>query len=193
MADGDRRHWDERYTSHGSPALSAVEPPGVLAPHADAFPTSGRALDLACGQGLGAVWLARRGLDVWGFDISPVAIGQARDLARRAGVGDRCRFDVADLDDGLPPGPPADVILCHRFRDRRLDRAIIERLAPRGLLAIAVLSEVGAAPGPFRAAPGELSAAFADLDEIVTGEGDGRAWLLARAPDSGLQASAHRR
>jgi SAM-dependent methyltransferase len=193
MADGDRRHWDERYTSHGSPALSAVEPPDVLAPHADAFPTSGRALDLACGQGLGAVWLEGRGLDVSGFDISPVAIGQARDLARRAGVGDRCRFDVADLDDGLPPGPPADVVLCHAFRDRRLDRAIIERLAPGGLLAIAVLSEVGAAPGPFRAAPGELSAAFAALDEIVAGEGDGRAWLLARAPDSGLQASADRR
>jgi SAM-dependent methyltransferase len=138
------------------------------------------------------VWLARRGLDVWGFDISPVAIGQARDLARRAGVGDRCRFNVADLNAGLPDGPPADVVLCHRFRDRRLDRAIIERLAPGGLLAIAVLSEVGAAPGPFRAAPGELSAAFADLDEIVAGEGDGRAWLLARAPDSGLQAGADR-
>jgi hypothetical protein len=60
-------------------------------------------------------------------------------------------------------------------------------------MAIAVLSEVGAAPGPFRAAPGELSAAFADLDEIVAGEGEGRAWLLARARDSGFQAGADRR
>jgi hypothetical protein len=93
----------------------------------------------------------------------------------------------------LPPGPAVDVILCHKFRDRRLDRAIIERLAKGGLLAIAVLSEVGAESGPFRAARGELATAFADLEEIVAGEGEGRAWLLARARDSGFQAGADRR
>jgi SAM-dependent methyltransferase len=193
MADEDRRRWDERYATQGPPSVSAVEPPGILGRHADLFPTGGRALDLACGQGLVAVWLARRGLDVWGLDVSPVAIDQARDLARRGGVDDRCRFDVADLDDGLPAGPPVDVILCHKFRDRRLGRAIIERLAPGGLLAIAVLSEVGAAPGPFRAAPGELAAAFAGLDQVAAGEGEGRAWLLARARDSGFQSGPDRR
>ena len=96
------------------------------------------------------------------------------------------------LNTSAPAGPPADIILCHRFRDRRLDQAIIERLAPGGLLAIAVLSEVGAAPGPFRAVPGELMAAFADLEATVAGEGEGRAWLLARARDSGFQAGADR-
>src|SRR5215472_3136002 len=180
MAEADRRRWDERYAAQEPPPVSAMEPPEILARHAEEFPTAGRALDLACGQGLGAVWLARRGLEVWGLDISPVAVGQARDLARRSGVGDRCRFDVADLDDGLPAGSPVDVILCHKFRDRRLDRAIVERLAPGGLLAIAALSEVGAAAGPFRAAPGELPAAFAQLDLVAAGEGDGYAWLLAR-------------
>jgi SAM-dependent methyltransferase len=181
MAEGDRRRWDERYASQGPPPVSAVEPPDFLARHVDLLPTAGRALDLACGQGLGSVWLARRGLNVWGLDVSPVAIGQARDIARRAGVGDRCRFEVVDLDDGLPAGSPVDVILCHKFRDRRLYQAIIERLAPGGLLAIAVLSEVDAAPGPFRAAPGELPAAFAELDLVAAGEGQGHAWLLARA------------
>jgi SAM-dependent methyltransferase len=180
MAEGDRRRWDERYAAQGLP-VRAVEPPDFLARHADLFPTAGRALDLACGQGLGAVWLARRGLDVWGFDVSAVAIGQAREVARLAGVGERCHFDVFDLDDGLPAGAPVDVILCHKFRDRRLDQAIIERLAPGGLLAIAALSEVGAAPGPFRAAPGELPAAFAELNLVAAGEGRGHAWLLARA------------
>jgi SAM-dependent methyltransferase len=181
VTEKDRRRWDERYTSLGPAPVSAVEPPGALAPHANEFPTMGKALDLACGQGLGTVWLARRGLDVSGLDISPVAIRQARDLARRSGVGDRCRFDVVDLDDGLPAGPPVDVILCHKFRDHRLDRAIIERLAPGGLLAIVALSEADAAPGPFRAAPGELPAAFAELDLVAAGEGQGYAWLLGRA------------
>jgi 2-polyprenyl-3-methyl-5-hydroxy-6-metoxy-1,4-benzoquinol methylase len=177
----DRRRWDERYASQGPVPAGGVEPPSAFAAYAELFPTTGQALDLACGQGLGSVWLARRGLEVLGLDISPVAINQARDLARRSGVDDRCRFDVADLDAGLPAGSPVDVILCHKFRDRRLDRAIVERLAPGGLLAIAVLSEVDATPGPFRAAPGELPAAFAELDLVAAGEGQGHAWLLARA------------
>ena len=181
MTREDRRRWDERYTRQGPALGGAVEPPGVFAAYAEAFPTAGTALDLACGPGLGAIWLARRGLNVSGLDVSPVAIAQAGDLAECSGVGDRCRFDVVDLDKGLPAGPPVDVILCHKFRDRRLDQAIIERLAPGGLLAIAVLSEVGAAPGPFRAAAGELPGAFADLNLIAAGEGDGYAWLLARA------------
>ncbi len=187
MAEEDRRRWDERYASQKPASVGAVEPPGVFAAYAEVFPTTGRALDLACGQGLGTVWLARRGLEVLGLDISAVAIAQARNLAQRSKVGDRCRFDIVDFDDGLPLGPPVDVILCHKFRDRRLDGAIIERLAPGGLLAIAVLSEVGAAPGPFRAMAGELPAAFAELDLVAAGEGQGYAWLLARAGRSGFQ------
>ncbi|OBH02772.1 SAM-dependent methyltransferase [Mycobacterium sp. E2699] len=180
MAEADRRRWDDKYAAQGPPPVGAVDPPDLLVRHAAAFPTAGPALDLACGRGFGAVWLARRGLQVWGYDVSPVAIDQAREVARGAGVGGRCHFEVFDLDDGLPAGPPVAVILCHRFRDPRLDRAIVERLAPGGLLAIATLSEVGAAPGPFRAAAGELPAAFAELEQVATGEGHGQAWLLAR-------------
>ncbi|BDB42640.1 SAM-dependent methyltransferase [Mycobacterium kiyosense] len=151
-----------------------------MPPHMNLLPTAGQALDLACGRGQDSVWLARRGLYVWGLDISAVAIGLARELAQHNNVGDRCRFDVVDLDDGLPPGEPVQLILCHRFRDSRLDRALIDRLAPGGVLAIATLSEVDAAPGPFRARPGELTAAFAELDLLAAGEGDGTAWLVAR-------------
>ncbi|WAJ42586.1 methyltransferase domain-containing protein [Mycobacterium sp. Aquia_216] len=181
MTREDQRRWDERYTSKKPVAADAVGLPGVFADYADAFPTTGRALDIACGQGFVTVWLAQRGLEAVGLDVSAVAVGQARELARHSGVADRCRFDVLDLDDGLPDGPPVDVIVCHRFRDRRLDRVFIERLTPGGLLATAALSEVGAEPGPFRAAPGELAVAFAELDVIAAGEGQGQAWLLARA------------
>jgi hypothetical protein len=88
-----------------------------------------------------------------------------------------------DLDDGLPAGEPVDVLLCNKFRDPRLDRSIIERLSVGGILAISVLSEVGASPGPFRAKPGELLNAFGALDVIDSGEENGQAWLLARAVD----------
>jgi SAM-dependent methyltransferase len=175
-----RRHWDERYAQLGPVRVGAVTSPSFLAPYADLIPTAGRALDVACGQGLGAVWLAVRGLHVWGLDISEVAIEHARDLARCNAVGDRCRFAVVDLDEGLPAGPSVDVILCNKFRDRRLDQAFVERLAPGGLLAIATLSEVDAVPGQFRATRGELPAVFSDLELIAAGEGSGHAWLLAR-------------
>jgi len=105
---------------------------------------------------------------------------QARDLAERCGVTHRCQFGVVDLDDGLPAGEQANTIVCHRFRAPHRYPAIVERLAPGGLLAIAVLSEVDGGPSPYRASPGELSVAFADLDLIAEGEGDGVAWLMAR-------------
>lgn len=178
MSTRDRSRWDAAYADREP----ASEPglPAVFAGYESVFPAAGRALDLACGQGAAAVWLARRGFDVLGIDISSVAVERARALANTTGVPN-CRFEVADLDDGLPPGPPVDVLLCHRFRDPRRYPAMTERLRPGGLLAICVLSEVGGSPGPFRAAAGELSEAFAELDTVAVGEGDGQAWLLARA------------
>ncbi|KUI44914.1 SAM-dependent methyltransferase [Mycobacterium sp. IS-1590] len=182
MSEQDRIRWEERYRNRTTPGVSAAEIPVVFAPFEAEFPAEGRALDLACGQGVASVWLARRGLDVRGLDVSATAIDQARELAVQAGVGERCRFEVVDLDDGLPAGPPVDVVMCHRFRDLRLDQSIVDRLAPGGLLAISALSVVGAGAGRFRVQPGELTAAFAQLEVIAAGEGDGEAWLLARKP-----------
>ncbi|MDZ4270486.1 MAG: class I SAM-dependent methyltransferase [Mycobacterium sp.] len=180
MSDHDRVRWDRRYTEREAVSDDEVGLPAVFQPFADTLPTAGRALDLACGRGGAAVWLARRGLQVRGYDVSPVAIAQARALADRVDVSARCQFDVADLDAGLPAGPPVDMVLCNRFRDARLDRPIIERLSLGGLLAISVLSEVGASPGPFRVGRGELRQAFGGLDVIAEHEADGEAWLVAR-------------
>lgn len=178
VTEEDRAHWDDRYLRAEPAPAEDAGPPPLFAPYEHVFPTAGRALELACGRGRGAVWLAGRGLDCWGLDVSPVAVGLARELAER---GDRCRFDVVDLDDGLPDGPPVDVVLCHFFRDPRLDRPIVERLAPGGLLAIAVCSEVDLGPGRFRAGRDELPRAFSDLEVIAEGQRRGEAWLLARA------------
>lgn len=183
MSEKDRARWDAAYTDgepDPGPAL-----PQVFSGQAGQFPVAGSALDLACGTGRAAVWLARRGLQVWGLDVSAVAISRATQSAERHGVAERCRFEVADLDEGLPAGPAVDVVLCHRFRDPGLYPALAARLRPGGLLAICVLSEVGARPGRFHAAAGELEAAFAGLEALAAGEGDGQAWLVARAPVTG--------
>lgn len=180
MSAQDRVRWDRRYAEREVLADENIGLPAVFAQFAEMFPASGCALELACGRGGVAVWLAQRGLRVRGCDVSPVAITQARQLAGLAGVADRCRFETLDLDGGLPAGPPVDVLVCNRFRDRRLDRPIVERLGSGGVLAILVLSEVGGAPGRFRVPAGELSQAFDALDTIAAGEAHGEAWLLAR-------------
>jgi 2-polyprenyl-3-methyl-5-hydroxy-6-metoxy-1,4-benzoquinol methylase len=179
VSEADRRRWDERHTEAG-PASGDPGPPSVFASIEDLFPVEGSALEIASGRGELSIWLALRGMEVQGVDISPVAIEFARELAQRSGVADQCRFDVWDLDEGLPPGPPMDLVVCHMYREPRLDRDLIERLAPRGLLAIASLSEVGGEPGRFRARPGELREAFAELDLLAEGESDGVTWLLGR-------------
>jgi hypothetical protein len=87
---------------------------------------------------------------------------------------------VFDLDSGLPPGPPVDLLFCHLFVDRRLDDAIMERLAPGGILVVVSLSEVGHGPGDFRIRPGELLDAFGSLEVVDHAESEGVARILAR-------------
>lgn len=189
MSDEDRVRWDRRYADRGVGSTDDVALPKVFEPFSEQFPDAGCALDLGCGSGGVAVWLAQRGLQVWGYDVSAVAITQARELAERRGVASLCRFERVDLDDGLPAGSRVNVVVCNRFRDRRLDRPIVARLMDGGLLAISALSEVGAAPGPFRAKAGELRRAFDDLDVIAEREADGETWLLARRLGLGAKSS----
>ncbi len=169
--------------------LDAAGPPTLFAPYVDLFPTAGMALEIACGRGWGAVWLATRGMKVHGVDVSPVAIELARELVLSSGVADTCSFEVHDLDDGLPDGPRMDLIFCYLFRDHRLDSALMDRLLPGGLLAMAVLSEVGAGPGRFRVPPGELTTAFGGLETLVDGESGGMAWILAQRAEGQLSKS----
>ncbi|MEH3129478.1 MAG: class I SAM-dependent methyltransferase [Mycolicibacterium neoaurum] len=174
MSTQDRLRWDASYAEDDAEPVCAL--PAVFGPVEDMFPRTGAALEVACGTGGAAVWLARRGLRVHAVDVSAMAIARARRFAEQSAVP--VDFDVVDLDAGLPPGEPVDVLLCNKFRDAALYGSMIARLKPGGLLAICVLSEVDAAPGRFRAVAGELRAAFGDLDVIADGEGGGQAWLV---------------
>lgn len=177
-----RAHWDRRHAAVG--IEDDVEPYPLFADHQHLFPDSGTALEIACGRGRGSVWLAKRGLVVDAVDFSPVAVEMATDYAAAHGVAGRCNVRVHDLNEGLPSGPQADVVVCYLFRDPSLDASMIDRVRRGGLLAIAVLSEVGAGPGRFRAAQGELSRAFSKLDILASGEADGYAWLIGQRTSS---------
>ncbi len=76
--------WDVRY-SEGDAAMWSGRPNGRLVAQLVGL-TPGRALDIGCGEGADAIWLARRGWTVTAIDISDVAIGRARDAAELAGA-----------------------------------------------------------------------------------------------------------
>ncbi len=182
MTNADRKRWDDRYRQAATP----VEPrsPTALEMSGIELPPTGRALDVACGPGATSVWLAQQGFVVSGIDVSPVAISAAAELAGRHATTGSATFEVSDLDDGLPAGV-FDLVVCQRFRNPVLYPSFAAAVAPAGLLVITVLSivEHEGAPGPFRAAPGELVEAFAAVLEFLwSSEANGEAHLVARRP-----------
>lgn len=184
MARSDRERWDSRHAAVAQAGSEPVAgPPDPLRGREHLLPAGGRALDVACGRGAVAVWLAGRGFAVDAVDVSPVALAAGSELAAGHGV----RWHEHDLAGGLPaacPGP-YDVVVVQRYRDPALWPVLAAVLAPGGLLLVTVLSQVGDAGGRFRAAPGELPAAFAGLDVLAHAEGDGTATLVARRTQPG--------
>jgi SAM-dependent methyltransferase len=101
-----REEWDRRYAESGL-LWSATPSRFLVAEVADLTP--GRALDLACGEGRNALWLAERGWHVTGVDFSEVAIAKARARAEREGT--RVDFVCADLLEYEPERAAYDLVL----------------------------------------------------------------------------------
>ncbi|GAA4957330.1 NAD(P)/FAD-dependent oxidoreductase [Actinoplanes utahensis] len=129
--------WEERY--RGRDAVWSGQPNPVLVAEVSAM-TAGRALDVGCGEGADAVWLADRGWQVTAVDISTVALGRAAGHAAAAGVAERIAFRHADLRQD-PPGEGYDLVsaqFMHLPPDAR--RELYTRLAaavgPGGTLLV---------------------------------------------------------
>jgi SAM-dependent methyltransferase len=152
-----RDRWNERHArgeeTHdyrpSPPLASAVrdEPPGV-------------ALDLACGSGRHALYLAERGFHVVAVDWSQTGIDALMAEARKRGVDENIEPVVADLEAGefkLDPGR-FDLVIDFYFLDRALLPAIRDSVVPGGLFvaAIHVQSPQDAASHSFLLEPGEL-------------------------------------
>ncbi|MDR1999013.1 MAG: class I SAM-dependent methyltransferase [Frankiaceae bacterium] len=149
------RFWEERYRAKGQIWSGQVNP--VFARIVGSLPP-GRALDLGCGEGADAVWLAERGWSVTAVDISPTALARGAARAAELGVGERIAFAQHDLARSVPPGA-WDLVSAQflhsplEFPKEQVLRAAAGRVAPGGLLLIV---EHGAMP-PWRriSAPGE--------------------------------------
>jgi SAM-dependent methyltransferase len=76
--------WDARYGEREGARWSGRPNGRLVSEVADLTP--GRALDVGCGEGADAIWLARNGWTVTAIDISDVAVGRARAAAELAGT-----------------------------------------------------------------------------------------------------------
>src|SRR5689334_6351618 len=92
--------WDERYEKGDTPWETGQPSSELQRIVAEAPVSPCRVLELGCGTGASAVWLAQQGFDVAAFDLSPRAIERARQRADAAGV--TVHFQVADV---LNPPP----------------------------------------------------------------------------------------
>ncbi|MFD1322785.1 FAD-dependent oxidoreductase [Micromonospora sonneratiae] len=121
--------WEERYRSR--PAIWSGRPNPQLVAEAAGL-TPGRALDVGCGEGADAVWLADRGWQVTGVDISATALerGAAHAAAAGAQIADRIEWTRADLRQQPPAEGAYDLVsaqFMHLPGDAR--RELFTRLA----------------------------------------------------------------
>jgi len=133
---GRREDWNRRYSE--TEFLWSAEPNRVLVSEVAGLPP-GRALDLACGEGRNAVWLAGQGWQVTGVDFAEVGLARAAELARDRGVDvDWLR---ADLIEYPSPAGAFDLVCVLYLQLPAEELAIVlpraaEALAPGGTLLV---------------------------------------------------------
>lgn len=108
------------------------QPMELLQTHACLLPTTGKALDLACGLGANALMLAAHGLSVDAIDISDIALARLQTEATNRHLA--ITTWQHDLSTKSLPDQHYDVIVICRFLDRTLSDAIMAALKPAGLL-----------------------------------------------------------
>jgi len=185
MSQSDRAKWNERY-SKGAYA-ERKHPSDLLAEWIDRIPP-GRALDVACGAGRNALFLAGHGFKVDAIDISAEALARARKQAQEENL--HINWIEYDLDEPLTLEAQYDLILIIRYVNLPLIRRLKRNLAPGGFLVceehlVSDIDVVGPSNNAFRVEPGALDRLARGLrihllEETVVDDPDNRPAALAR-------------
>lgn len=182
-ADGPRRLWLP------NPFLEEVLASDIA--------TQGRALDLACGSGRDAVFMASLGREVVAADHLPDALDLGRDLERRYAPGLSIDWREWDLErENLPDEGPFALVTCFFFLHRPTLAWAAERLAENGILVVETFTTVhrerfGKPSRPWIVLqPGELPGLVGDLEVVAYSEdwrpsGRHTARLVARRRHAG--------
>jgi SAM-dependent methyltransferase len=135
--------WNRIYSEAGQGLYPAVQ---VLTENDFLLPQTGTALDVACGLGGNAVFLAEQGLLVTAWDISTVAISKLTAYAVQQGLNiNACQQKITANSFNESS---FDVIVVSRFLDRTLSDAIIGALKPDGLLFYQTFTREKTTPKP---------------------------------------------
>jgi SAM-dependent methyltransferase len=136
VTDTVQADWDRRYADREQ--LWSGRPNGALVAEVAGLP-AGRALDVGCGEGADAVWLARAGWDVTALEVSGVALERAVAHVRDAGVS--VRWVHAGLVEADLPPASFDLVSAQypallRTPDAAAERALLAAVAPGGVLLV---------------------------------------------------------
>jgi SAM-dependent methyltransferase len=128
--------WDHRYADREQ--LWSGQPNGALVTEVAGL-EPGRVLDVGCGEGADAVWLARGGWDVTALEVSGVALQRAAGHARDAGV--TIRWVHAGMAEATLPPASFDLVSAQypallRTPDGAAERALLAAVAPGGVLLL---------------------------------------------------------
>jgi len=185
MSQSDRVKWNERYRN-GAYA-ERMHPSSLLAQWIDRIPR-GRALDVACGAGRNALFLARHGFAVDAVDISCEAVKTAAGIAQQADL--HINWIEQDLDDPREFGTHYALILVMRYLNLPLVHRLQAKLAPGGFLLceqhlVTDAHVIGPPNTAFRVQPGALRALaqglqIHHLEESVVNDPDNRPAAVAR-------------
>jgi SAM-dependent methyltransferase len=176
--------WEEKYA--GGAGIWSGEPNGALVDEAAGL-APGHALDLGCGEGGDALWLAARGWTVTGLDLSPTALARAGAAAHEAGLADRVRLEIADLaSPGSWPGDgPYDLVTaCFLQTPLEFPRTEVLRRAA-GLVASGghLLVVAHAAPPPWSDVPPERFDEFHPAERELADLALDESWEVLVAED----------
>jgi SAM-dependent methyltransferase len=166
------REWDGRYRSRERLREDfATEPVALVERTARALPI-GRALDLACGTGRNALWLAQQGWKVAAVDGATAAIEIVRSRAQERGL--IVDAVVADLENSEFPidADSWDLICVCYYLQRDLFEVVKRGLAPGGVIVAAVhISDPGEPATEHRLLAGQLAGYFRDMEMLHHFEG----------------------
>jgi SAM-dependent methyltransferase len=178
------RDWDARYAAE--PTLWGTDPNQYVRARL-AGDEPGRVVDLACGNGRNAVWLARRGWQVTGVDISGVALERARERANELGV--EVEWVHGDVRTWEPAGPVDVVLVAYLHLPTKelveLLAAAAHWLRPTGRLLYIGHSRTNHARGVGGPSEPTVLAEIADLAAAAEGLRTVALGHLLRSTDSG--------
>lgn len=130
--------WNSRFK--GEEYHFGTAPNAFLASQAQRLRSGMRALSIADGEGRNSVWLAKQGLDVTAFDVSPVGVEKAKRLAQDAGV--KIDYRVANINDWNWDERVYDVVaaifiqFANPVERARIFAGMMRSLAPGGLVIL---------------------------------------------------------